>query len=126
MESKSMKSDMMINLNNVTKIYVIPTKVNTLWKHHIYDTKFLFWKKHYDYWTYFWSFDDEVYSEEELIEVLKPSDFFKDGEVYTKPHINFILANKDSETIYFETDDELKDYTHRIISKYGESLVIIE
>lgn len=123
---KNMKSDMMININNVSKIYVIPTKVNTLWVHHIYDTKFLFRKKHFNYWTYFWDLDEIKYSTEELIKNLTHPDFFKDGEVYTKPHIKFILTDGDRETIYFETDDELRDYTHKIISKYGESLIKIE
>jgi hypothetical protein len=42
--------DKYINGNLIKRILVFKTRKHPEWKHRIADTKFLFWKKHIDYW----------------------------------------------------------------------------
>lgn len=42
--------DKYINGNLIKRILVFKTRKHPEWKHRIADTKFLFWKRHIDYW----------------------------------------------------------------------------
>lgn len=68
--------DKYINGNLIKRILVFKTRKHPEWKHRIADTKFLFWKRHIDYWylldpcfgTYSERHDESIYfdSDEEM------------------------------------------------------------
>lgn len=76
--------DKYINGNLIRRILVFKTRKHPEWEHKIADTKFLFWKRHIDYW-YLLDPCFGTYSEKGMLEsISKKESFYKDGIV---PHI---------------------------------------
>ena len=119
--------DTYINGNLVRRVLAYKTRTNRYWEHHVYDSSvFFFWKRHHDYW-YNCLYLGECFSEEEMIAELDPKkDFFKNGVVYTKPHIVFELSDECDEVLYFETNNEMTEYLESFLDRYGTSFIFIE
>ena len=99
--------DKYINGNLIKRILVFKTRKHPEWKHEIEDTKFLFWKRHFDYWYLLDPFLG-TYSEKEMLETISErTSFYKDGIVYQKPHIILEFSERHNESIYFNSDEEL-------------------
>ena len=91
--------DKYINGNLIKRILVFKTRKHPEWKHRIADTKFLFWKRHIDYW-YLLDPCFGTYSEKGMLEsISKRTSFYKDGIVYQKPHIILEFSERHDESI---------------------------
>ena len=123
----SLEKDMYINGNLVRRVLVYNTRINSYWKHYIYDSSvFFFWKKHYDYW-HNWKYLGKRFTEKEMISELDPEkDFFEDGVVYIKPHIVFELSDICDKVLYFKTDKEMIEYLESFLDRYETSFIFID
>ena len=84
--------DKYINGNLIKRILVFKTRKHPEWKHRIADTKFLFWKKHIDYW-YLLDPCFGTYSEKGMLEsIRRPSTRM---EQYTRSRILFQSSLRD-------------------------------
>lgn len=116
-----------INGNLVKEILVYKTKVNKSWEHRVYDFKFFFFKKHFDYWYSHKFLDERCFTEAEMLNKLDPEkEFFKERKVYAKPHIVFELLDNYCEVKYFETDEEMENYLQDFLSLFKDSFVCIK
>lgn len=130
---KNMKKDILINVLTINKIYVRPAHKDRDWDyyHEVYDKKvgFLWWRhsKHIDreYWMTPWSFDDHKYSMSEMEEAIESYNFFKGKEVYVKASVKITFSKKDAEYIYFDSDQDMRDWVDSFISKYGKNYISI-
>lgn len=103
--------DKYINGNLIKRILVFKTRKHPEWKHRIADTKFLFWKRHIDYW-YLLDPCFGTYSEKGMLEsISKRTSFYKDGIVYQKPHIILEFSERHDESIYFDSDEEMEGWS---------------
>lgn len=92
--------DKYVNGNLIRRILVFKTRKHPEWEHKIADTKFLFWKRHTDYW-YLLDPCFGTYSEKGMLEsISKRTSFYKDGIVYQKPHIILEFSERHDESIY--------------------------
>ena len=118
--------DKYINGNLIKRILIFKTRKHPERKHKIAYSKFLFWKRHIDYWylldPYF-----GTYSEKEMLKLIsKRTSFYKDGIVYQKPHIILEFSEKHDESIYFDSDEEIKDWFESFRKEFGKQFIYIE
>lgn len=69
-----------------------------------------------------WSFDDHKYSMSEMEKAIESYNFFKGKEVYVKASVKITFSRKDAEYIYFDSDQDMRDWVDSFISKYGKKL----
>ena len=116
--------DKYINGNLIKRILVFKTRKHPEWKHRIADTKFLFWKRHIDYW-YLLDPCFGTYSEKGMLEsISKRTSFYKDGIVYQKPHIILEFSERHDESIYF--DEEMEGWLESFRQEFGKPFMYIE
>lgn len=116
--------DKYINGNLIKRILVFKTRKHPEWKHRIADTKFLFWKRHIDYW-YLLDPCFGTYSEKGMLEsISKRTSFYKDGIVYQKPHIILEFSERHDESIYFDSDEEMEGWLESFRQEFGNHLFI--
>jgi len=116
--------DKYINANLVKKLLVFKTKKHPDWIHCVKDYRFLFWKVHKNYW-YHWD-PYYTYTEEKLLSVLdNEHEFYKNGEVYQKPHIILKLSDKYDESVYFDSDEEMEGWLESFKQEFGKSFIYI-
>ena len=72
-----------------------------------------------------WSFDDHKYSMSEMEEAIESYNFFKGKEVYVKASVKITFSKKDAEYIYFDSDQDMRDWVDNFISKYGKNYISI-
>lgn len=118
--------NILINGFQVRKIFAYKIRECKDWEHHVYDRKFLWKTKHYDYWTYIYEIGGR-YSLEEMLKYLEEfHKFYKDGKVYQCPCIDFIFSSEDSTTVYFNTDEEMFQFLEKFKDRFGKSFIVIE
>ena len=118
--------DKYINGNLIKRILVFKTRKHPEWKHEIEDTKFLFWKRHFDYWYLLDPFLG-TYSEKGMLETISErTSFYKDGIVYQKPHIILEFSERHDESIYFNSDEEMEDWFESFRKEFGKPFIYIE
>lgn len=112
-----------INAELVRIITLTKLKKHPDWVHRVYDVRFLFWKWHYDYWTNYW----EKYTEEEMLKKVKEGTFiFKGGVLYLKPHIVLKFSENQSVTTYFNSDEEMENWTKSFIDFSERSFIYLK
>lgn len=114
-----------VNPHLIKRILVLKTRKYKEWVHIVKDTKFLFWKKHYDYWYYLDSCFG-TYSEQEMLkEIDVENSFYKDGIVYRKPHVILEFSKTHFEVIYFDNNNEMNDWVKSFTQKYKNSFILV-
>ena len=112
----------LINGFQVRKVIAYKTREDNHWHHNVYDRKFLWWHKHYDYWS------SAFYNDRTLEEILNDYGniyFYKDGKLYMYPSIDFIFSSRHSETRYFKTDEEMFEYLEEFKQQFGKSFILV-
>lgn len=114
-----------VNPHSIKRILVLKTSKYKEWVHIVKDIKFLFWKKHYDYWYYLDS-RFGTYSEQKMLKKIDvKNSFYKDGIVYRKPRVILEFSETHFEVIYFDNDNEMNDWVKSFTQKYKNSFILV-
>lgn len=117
---------MYLNGTLVRELLVYKARKAPHWNHEIRDYKFLFWKRHKEYWYHYipeWG----TYSERELVDKkFEEGYFFAFKEVWEKAHIIFKFSEVDKRTKYFESDEEMEEFLQNFIAKFDTKFIRIK